>query len=72
MSRGTRDWVLPPPPVTVYIRGPIIRAIYNNIMLIVQLLLRGGSTETTGQKIMAPESIRSFDECQTNQHIYVM
>ena len=36
-------WVLrpPPTPVTVYIRGPI-RAIYNHIIFIIQLLLRGG------------------------------
>ena len=31
-----------PHPVTVYIRGPII---YNHIMIIIQLLLRGGSTQ---------------------------
>ena len=36
-------WVLPP-PVTVYIRV-LLRAIYNHIIVIIQLLLRGGSTE---------------------------
>ena len=33
-----------PHPVTVYIRV-LVRAIYNHIILIIQLLLRGGSTE---------------------------
>ena len=34
------SWVLPP-PVIVYIRGPIKG--YNHIIIIIQLLLRGGA-----------------------------
>ena len=45
-------WVRPPPPVTVYIRGPIKGYIYTyiyiHIIVIIQLLLRGGSTEGLG------------------------
>ena len=36
------------PPVTVYIRGPIKGYIYNHIMIIIQLLLSGGSTQGLG------------------------
>ena len=36
-----------PHPVTVYIRGPT-RAIYNYIILVIQLLLSGGSTQSIG------------------------
>ena len=40
------SWVLPPPPpVTVYIRGPIKGYIYNHIVIIIQVLLSGGSTQ---------------------------
>ena len=42
-SKNPKDWVLPP-PVTVYIRGPI-KGYINHIRIIIQLLLRGGSTE---------------------------
>ena len=34
-----------PPAVTIYIRGPIIRATYNQTLTIIQLLLSGGSTQ---------------------------
>ena len=37
-----------PHSATVYIRDPIIRAIHNYIIIIIQLLLRGGSTEGKG------------------------
>ena len=39
-----------PHPVTVYVRGPIkgYTAIYNHIIIIIQLLLRGGSTQCLG------------------------
>ena len=34
-------WGTDPPPVTVYIRGPIKRVIYNHIKITIQLFLKG-------------------------------
>ena len=40
-----------PHPVTVYIGGVPLRAIYNHNIVIIQLLLRGGSTEGLGFRV---------------------
>ena len=42
-----KHWVLPPPPpVTVYIRGPNIKGYYIHVISIIQLLVRGGQYPT--------------------------
>ena len=40
-----RVWVLPPPSKEQSILGVLLRGIYNYIVIIIQLLLRGGSTQ---------------------------
>ena len=37
-------WVLPPPSNSLYL-GVLLRATYNHIIIVIQLLLRGGSTQ---------------------------
>ena len=49
---GFRLGTAPPPPVTVYIRGPIKGYIYNHNIVIIQLSLRGGSTEGLGLNLI--------------------
>ena len=53
-TRGLRPraWVQPPPPQYQSILGVLIRAIYNHIIVIIQLLLRGGSTQPGALRLL--------------------
>ena len=48
-----------PHPVTVYIRGPIKGCPYNDSIMIIQLLLRGGGGRTQVMGL-SPKSIQSM------------